>query len=61
MTLADIAEMHQCDVRHARDRIMRLPGFPQPAPTSTPHRRVWVRAEVRAFVARNPASAATAT
>lgn len=55
MTLADIAEMHRCDVRRARDSIVRLPGFPQPAPTSTPHRRVWVRAEVRAFATRNPA------
>lgn len=52
MTLDDIAQMHHCNIRHARDVIVKLPGFPREAPTSTPRNRVWVRAEVRAHVTR---------
>jgi hypothetical protein len=55
MTLADIADMHRCSARHARDVIVRLPGFPSEAPTSTPRNRLWIRAEVRAYVHRRPA------
>lgn len=55
MTLADIAEMHRCGLRHARDVIVKLPGFPNEAPTSTPRNRLWLRAEVRAFIHRKPA------
>lgn len=54
MTLADIAEMHHCSVRHARDRLVTIAGFPEEAPTSTPRLRLWVRAEVRDFVTRKP-------
>lgn len=56
MTVADIAEMHHCSLRHARDVIVRLPGFPDEAPTSTPRRRLWLRSEVRAFIHRQPAT-----
>lgn len=52
MTLEDIAEMHRCSVRHARDVIIKLPGFPPEAPTSTPRNRLWVRREILAFVLR---------
>jgi hypothetical protein len=55
MTLDEIAEMNRCSVRHARDVLVKLPGFPQEAPTSTPRNRLWLRAEVRAFVHRKPA------
>lgn len=55
MTLEDIATMHKCSLRHARDVIVKLPGFPSVAPTSTPHNRLWLRSEVRAFVNRKPA------
>jgi hypothetical protein len=55
LTLADIAEMHRCSLRHARDVLVRLPGFPSEAPTSTPRNRLWIRAEVRAYVHRRPA------
>lgn len=54
LTLSDIAEMHHCGMRHARDVIVKLPGFPAEAPTSTPRNRLWPRAEVRAFVHRKP-------
>lgn len=52
ITLDEIAMMHRCNVRHAREVIVKLPGFPLEAPTSTTRNRVWVRAEVRAHVTR---------
>jgi hypothetical protein len=55
LTLADIAEMNKCSMRHARDVLVRLPGFPDEAPTSTPRNRLWLRSEVRAFIHRKPA------
>jgi hypothetical protein len=54
LTLADIAEMHRCSLRHARDVIVRLPGFPPEAPSSTPRNRLWVRSEIRAYLHRRP-------
>ena len=54
MTLDDIASMHHCSLRHARDVLVKLPGFPAEAPTSTPRNRLWLRSEVRAFVHRRP-------
>jgi len=55
LDLNDIAEMHRCSVRHARDVLVKLPGFPAEAPTSTPRNRLWLRAEVKAFINRKPA------
>lgn len=55
LTLDDIAKMHRCSVKHARDVLVRLPGFPPEAPTSTPRNRLWLRSEVRDFVHRKPA------
>jgi hypothetical protein len=55
MTLSDIAEMNHCSLRHARDVLVRLPGFPDEAPTSTPRNRLWLRQEVRAYIYRGAA------
>jgi hypothetical protein len=55
MTLEDIAQMNHCSLRHARDVLVKIPGFPDEAPTSTPRNRLWLRTEVRAFVHRKPA------
>ena len=52
LTLQDIATMHHCSHRHARDVLVRLPGFPAEAPTSTPRKRLWVRIEVIDFIHR---------
>ena len=52
MTLKDIADLHRCSMRHARDVIVKLPGFPDEAPTSTPRRRLWVHAGCRCLVHR---------
>lgn len=58
MTLDEIAQMHHCSMRHARDVLVKLTGFPQEAPTSTPRNRLWLRAEVRAYIHRKPAKLA---
>lgn len=50
LTLDDIANLHQVSVRLARDVIVRLPGFPAPAPTSTPRRRRWLRRDVLGYI-----------
>ena len=55
LTLDDIAKINHCSVRHARDVLVRLPGFPDEAPTSTPRNRLWLASEVRAFIHRKPA------
>lgn len=55
LTLDDIAQMNHCSARHARDVLVKLPGFPAEAPTSTPRNRLWLRSEVRAFIHRKPA------
>jgi hypothetical protein len=55
LTLEAIAEMNHCSMRHARDVLVKLPGFPDEAPTSTPRNRLWLRSEVRAFIHRKPA------
>lgn len=55
LTLSDIAEMHRCSLRHARDVLVKLPGFPPEAPTSTPRNRLWLHSEVRAYIHRKPA------
>ena len=52
MTLADIAAMHHCSLRHARDVLVKISGFPVEAPTSTPRNRLWIRAEILAFIHR---------
>jgi len=61
LTLDEIAQMHRCTYRHARDVIVKLPGFPREAPTSTPRNRVWVRSEVRAHVTRKTPDSRTYT
>lgn len=54
LTLEDIAQMHRCTIRHARDVIVKVPGFPPEAPTSSPRNRLWLRSEVRAYLHRKP-------
>lgn len=55
LTLEDIAAMHHCSIRHARDVIVKMDGFPDEAPTSTPRNRLWLRHEVRSYINRKPA------
>lgn len=55
LTIEDIARMWRCSTRHARDVLVKMPGFPDPSPGSTPRHRVWTAREVRDFAHRRPA------
>ena len=55
LTLEDIAAMHHCSMRHARDVLVKMEGFPREARTSTPRNRLWIRSQVRAFIMGKPA------
>lgn len=50
LTLEDIAQLHKCDVRRAREKVVHRPGFPPPVPTSTPRKRLWLRRDVMRFL-----------
>lgn len=56
LTIQDIAEMHRCSVRHARDVIVRLHGFPEEAPPSK-RKKCWNAQEVHNFIHRKPLDA----
>jgi MarR-like DNA-binding transcriptional regulator SgrR of sgrS sRNA len=55
LTLEDIARMWRCSTRHARDTLVKMPGFPPPAPGSGSRHRVWLSKEVREFAHRRSA------
>jgi hypothetical protein len=52
LTLDDLAVLYRCSRRHARDVLVKLVGFPELAPGSTPRNPLWVRAEVQAYLRR---------
>ena len=52
LTLSELADLYRCSRRHARDVIVKLVGFPEIAPGSTPRNPLWIRAEIRAFIHR---------
>lgn len=49
LTLDDIAGMWRCSIRYARDVLVKMPGFPAPAPGARVRNRVWNREEIEAF------------
>jgi hypothetical protein len=55
LTIEDIAKLYKVTPLKARDFIVRTPGFPDPAPGSTPRVRRWVASEVDAFIKRKSA------
>ncbi len=59
LTLEDIAALYRCSYRHARDVIVKLVGFPELAPGSTPRHPLWLRIEVQAYLRRKPAKSRT--
>lgn len=50
MNLEDIAALWRVSRDHARDRIVKLPGFPQPVPGCGLKNRLWLRTHVVAFL-----------
>lgn len=55
LTIEHIAAMWHCSTRHARDTLVKTPGFPPPAPGSGAKHRVWLLKDVKAFANRKPA------
>jgi hypothetical protein len=55
VTLDEIAEMHRCSVKHAREVLVNLPGFPILRPVNGRPR--WSRQEFWNFVHRKPLDA----
>lgn len=50
MTLDDIAALYKVSHVKARDFVVKTPGFPDPAPGSTPRVRRWLASDVEAFL-----------
>ena len=50
LTIDNIADLYQC-ARSRAERIVRDPGFPEPAPGSSPRFRRWREDDVLAFLA----------
>jgi hypothetical protein len=55
MSLDDIAEMWKVSRDYARDVLVKMDGFPSPAPGSTRKFQRWRRMDVVAFASGNPA------
>lgn len=56
MTLEEIAQVCRCSVRHARERLVRMEGFPARVPGRHRQFPLWPRQDVFAFVTRRPIS-----
>lgn len=55
LDLDDIAKLYRVSRRHARDVLVKQPGFPKPAPGSSPKIPLWLEDEIRAYVRRKSA------
>ncbi len=55
VSVDDIAAMWKCERDYARDVLVKLEGFPAPAPGSTRKFQRWRKTEVLEFISGNPA------
>lgn len=51
MDLDDIAKLYRVSRRHARDVLVKQPGFPPPAPGTSSKIPLWHADKIRAYVA----------
>ena len=56
LTVEDIARLYKVEHHTARDKIIKTPGFPDPAPGSSLRSRRWLASDVHAFVTRKPSA-----
>lgn len=54
LTIDDIAALYKVSREHARDTIVKQPGFPTIAPGTTWRMPRWVGDEVLAYIRRKP-------
>lgn len=55
LDLDDIARLYRVSRRHARDVLVKQPGFPPPAPGTSVRIPLWSAEEIRAFIRRKSA------
>lgn len=55
MNIDDIAALYRVSRRHARDVLVKQPGFPAPAPGTSSKIPLWSAAKIRAYIAEEPA------
>lgn len=55
LDLDDIARLYRVSRRHARDVLVKQPGFPKPAPGSSPKIPLWHAEKIRAYIAEESA------
>lgn len=55
LTIDDIAAMWGVTRRHARDVLVKQPGFPPLAPGASARIKRWARREIEAYINRQPA------
>lgn len=55
LDLDDIAKLYRVSRRHARDVLVKQPGFPRPAPGSSTKIPLWNAEKIRAYIAEESA------
>lgn len=55
LNIDDIAALWGVTRRHARDILVKTPGFPQEAPGSSVRQKRWAKDDVYAYIHRKPA------
>lgn len=55
MTLDDVARLFGVSRKHARDKLVKSPDFPQKIRSSSPRKPLWLRATILEFMAEVPA------
>lgn len=51
LDLDDIAKLYRVTRRHARDVLVKQPGFPKPAPGTSSKIPLWHADKIRAYIA----------
>ena len=59
LTIDDIAELYKCSRWHARDHIVKLPGFPAAAPGTSWRKPRWLASDVRRWLRNGPQKSRT--
>jgi len=61
LTIEDIAALYKCSKWHARDVVVKTPGFPHRAPGTTWKQPRWLASDVRRWLRSKSHKSRTAT